>query len=257
VIEFQNWDALIGMKKIKSRVLNLVELPLKDLSKLRQFNLSPPSGILLIGKPQSGKKTLVLALAEKLGIQCISARSIDFITHDGNNIKQPLSEIFRKARLASPSIILIERVDLMFSQQLKGEKESFIFLEELSREIRVNRLYENVFIFATAHSTENIPSSLTESSVFGHVLQVPLPSGEEREMIIQQKIPYHYLKDPTQFIYSEVAEVTEGLTFGEIIYICDECLRTCLNDGNLDFPDFKESISLFKESKLKVSYSQK
>lgn len=256
VTEFKHWDALIGMKKIKSRVLNLVEQPLKDLSELRKINLSPPSGILLVGESQSGKKTLVLALAERLGVQCVSARSLNFITHNGKNIKRPISEIFRRARLASPSIILIERVDLMFSRQLRGDRESFIFLEELSREIRVNRLYDNIFVFATAHSVDNIPSSLTESSVFGHVLQVPLPSSEEREMIIQQKIPHHYLRDPTQLIYCEVAEATEGLTFGEIISVCDECLRIFLSKGNLDLPDFRESIKLLKESKWRIMYSQ-
>jgi len=256
VVEFKHWDALIGMEKIKSRLLNLVEQPLKKLSTLREINLLPPSGILLVGEPQSGKKSLALALAERLGIQCISARSLDFIAHSGNKLKQSLSEVFRKARLSSPSIILIERVDLMFSSQLKGERESFIFLEELSREIRVNRLYDNIFVFATAHSIEDIPSTLTESSVFGHILHVSLPPSEERQMIVQQKIPQHLLRDPTQLIYHEVAEATEGLTFGEIICVCDECLRIFLSNGKLDVADFQDSINLLRESKVKTVYSQ-
>jgi len=256
VVEFKHWDALIGMEKIKSRLLNLVEQPLKKLSTLRKINLLPPSGILLVGEPQSGKKSLALALAERLGIQCISARSLDFIAHSGNKLKQSLSEVFRKARLSSPSIILIERVDLMFSSQLKGERESFIFLEELSREIRVNRLYDNIFVFATAHSIEDIPSTLTESSVFGHILHVSLPPSEERQMIVQQKIPQHLLRDPTQLIYHEVAEATEGLTFGEIICVCDECLRIFLSNGKLDVADFQDSINLLRESKVKTVYSQ-
>ncbi|MDL5052664.1 AAA family ATPase [Oscillatoria laete-virens NRMC-F 0139] len=248
IVEFKYWDALIGMEKIKSRLLNLVEQPIKNSSLLKGIKLLPPSGILLVGKSQSGKKSLVLALGERLGIQCISARSLDFISHNGNQPNQSLSEVFRKARLASPSIILIERVDLMFSSQLKGERESFIFLEELSREIRVNRLYDNVFVFATAHSLEDISSSLTESSVFGHILHISLPTEEERKILIQEKIPQHYLRDPTQMLYSEIAETTEGLTFGEIICVCDECLRIFLISGKLDFHDFQDSINLLRES---------
>ncbi len=250
VVESKQWHELIGMDKVKDRLINLIEQPLKNLSKLKEINLSPPAGMLLVGKPQSGKKSLVLALAKKLEIQCISARCLDFVIQDRHKSKQSISEIFRKARLASPSIILIERIDLMFSAQIKETRESFIFLEELSSEIRINRLYENVFVVATAHSIENISLNLVEPSVFGHIIHIPLPSMKEREMIVKTKIIDSLLKEETELDYQEVAKITEGLTVGEIFYICEECLRKLLSHGKLSLDDFYESISALNDGKM-------
>jgi transitional endoplasmic reticulum ATPase len=69
VVEFKHWDDLIGIEKIKTRLLNLVEQPLKNLSSLREIDVSPPSGILLVGEPQSGKKSLALALQDRLQVK--------------------------------------------------------------------------------------------------------------------------------------------------------------------------------------------
>ena len=97
---------------------------------------------------------------------------------------------------------------------------------------------------------ENIPSNLVETSVFGHIIHIPLPSIKEREMIIKTKITHHLLRDPTELIYQEIANAMVGLTLGEILYICEECLRTFLSDGNLSIENFHNSISILKETKV-------
>ncbi|BAY84696.1 hypothetical protein NIES267_41920 [Calothrix parasitica NIES-267] len=175
-------------------------------------------------------------------------RALGFINQNQNKLPQKLAEIFPKARLSSPSIILIEKLDLAFSTQLKNTSESFLFAEELVDEMRINRLYENVFVIATALNHENFPNTLLEPSVFGHVIQVSPPSIEDCEVIIRAKLGNYFAPDVD---YQDLAYSVEGLTSGEIIYVCQECLRMSLRSGDASIVDFKNAAYLVKEARLK------
>ena len=217
-----SWNEIIGLTEVKEQLLSLVEPTLKRLKQLKNVGLTAPSGILLVGSPNCGKKTLILSLAKKLNIQCITVRSLDFLNQSPRQQGQTLAEIFRKARLASPSIILLEKVDSAFSTQLKYSSESFLFAEELVDEIRRNRLFDNVFVMGTARTIEDLPPILLDSSVFGHVLRMPMPSLEDYQTLIQAKLG-KYINDGLD--YQRLAKMTEGLNSGEVIHVCENCLR--------------------------------
>lgn len=240
------WDELLGLTSIKDRLINLVEPPLRNPVRLKEMGLTPPTGILLVGSPQSGKKSLALALADKLSIQPISVRALDFINQDPRKIGQTLAEIFRKARLSSPSIILLDKIDLAFSTQLKETSESFLFAEELVDEIRRNRLYENVFVIGTARNIESLSPTLLEPSVFGHVLHVPLPSDDDCQAIIKAKMGNYF---GCEVDYQDLAKAVESLNSGEVIYVCKECLRMSLSSGTVSAAGFKKAAKLVKEAK--------
>lgn len=240
-----SWDELLGLTEIKDRLLNLVEPPLRNPERLKEMGLTPPTGILLVGSPQSGKKLLALALANKLNIQCIAIRALDFINQAPARGMPTLAEIFRKARLSSPAIILLERIDLAFSAQLKTTRESFLFAEDLVNEIKRNRFYDNVFMISTAISIDNLPPTLLDHSVFGHVLSIPIPSQRDCEVIIKAKLS-KYLKFETD--YQDLATAVHGLNSGEVIYVCEECLRMSLRDGTASNENFQKAAHLVKES---------
>lgn len=214
------WEKIFGLREVKEQLLSLVEPTLKQPEQLRALGLSAPSGVLLVGSPNSGKKTVLLSLARRLGIQCFVTRSLDFLNQSSQRQGQTLAELFRKARLASPSIILLDKIDSAFSMQLKYNSESFLFAEELVDEIRRNRLYENVFVTSTARVIEDLPPILLDSSVFGHVLHMPMPSLEDRQHIIHTQLGRYFDLD-----YEDLARVTENLNSGEVIHVCENCLR--------------------------------
>lgn len=241
-----SWDELLGVDTLKERLLNLVETPLKYPDKLKAMGLTPPTGIILVGSSQSGKKSLALGLAQKLGIQCISVRALDFIYQESSQGSKTLGEIFRKARLSSPSVLLIDKIDLAFSSQLRETTESFLFAENLVDEIRRNRLYENVFVIATARSLENLPQILLDSSVFGHLINMPTISNQDFELLIKSKLK-NYID--SEVSYPVLAESVEGLSIGEVIYVCEECLRMSLTHGEITPSHFQQAVATVKTSK--------
>jgi transitional endoplasmic reticulum ATPase len=244
-----SWEELLGVNSIKERLLELVETSLLNPVKLKETGLTPPSGILLVGSQQSGKKSLAIALANKLGIQCISVKALEAREGDVRKLGPNLAEIFRKARLSSPSLILIDKIDLAFSPQLKTTSESFLFAEELADEIRRNRLYEGVFAIATVRNIENLPPTLLDPSVFGHILHIPLPSLNDCEAIIRAKIADYF---ESEVNYQDLAKAVEGLNVGEIVYACQESLRMSLKSGNLNAIIFQNAAQIVKDTKTSV-----
>ncbi|MDJ1170068.1 AAA family ATPase [Roseofilum sp. BLCC_M154] len=245
----KSWDELLGLTSIKNRLLTLIEPPINTPEQLKEIGLTPPTGVLLAGSPQSGKKSLALALAAKLNIQCISVKGLDFIHPDPNNSLPTLGEIFRKARLSAPAIILLDKIDLVFSTQFRETRESFLFAEDLVDEIRRNRLYENVFVIATARTVEGLPQILLDPSVFGHVLYIPIPSQEDYEVIIRSKLGNSFRSD---IEYKDLVKAVKGLNSGEVIYVCEECLRMSLRNGTASLDDFKKAAQIVTESKTKI-----
>jgi transitional endoplasmic reticulum ATPase len=248
-VESVSWHEIIGANNIKDRLINLIETPLKNPKILKEVGLKPPTGIILVGSSQSDNKSLILALADKLSIQCIYVRALDFIKQNQSNSGQKLPEMFRKARLSSPSIILIDKIDLAFSTQLRETSESFLFSEDLVDEIKRNRLYENVFVIATALNIESLPATLLEASVFGHILHIPLPSVKDSEAFIQAKLNNYF---PSNVDYHDLAKAVEGLSSGEVIYVCEEFLRMYLSNDGVTAIDFKKAAQIVKEGKVTI-----
>ncbi|BAY26706.1 AAA ATPase [Calothrix sp. NIES-2100] len=246
-----SWNEIIGATSIKEQLASLIETPLKDPRQLKLMGLTTPPGILLVSGSRSGKKSLIFALAKKLNLQCIVVRALDLINQNPRNReKQTLAEIFRKVRLSSPSILLIDKIDSVFSEQMQYNMESFVLAEDLADEIRRNRLYDNVFVVATARTTQYLPPILLEHSVFSHVLQMPIPSLDECELIIKSKLGKHFSNDAE---IKELAKSVQGLNTGEVIYICEESLRMSIR-ASLEFQNtmatgFKQIAQFTKESK--------
>lgn len=244
------WDEIIGLTSIKEQLQSLIEPSLADPIRLKNLGLNAPPGILLEGSSRSGKKTLILALAKKLNLQCITVRALDFVNQNYHRQGQTLADIFRKVRLSSPSILLIDKIDTVFAVQMQQTIESLLFAEELVDEIRRNRLYDNIFIVATTRNQEDLPPILLEHSVFSHVLKMPIPTFEECELIIRSKLG-NFFSDEND--YRELAKSVTGLNSGEVIYVCEECLRRSIR-ASLEFQDqmsagFKQVVQLLKETK--------
>jgi transitional endoplasmic reticulum ATPase len=254
-----SWDKIIGLTEIKGELENLVQSTLTNLKQLKTVGLTAPSGILLVGPSNSGKKTLITSLAKKLGIQCLPVRSLDFVNHSPRQQGQTLAEIFRKARLASPSILLLEKLDSAFSTQLRYGSDSFLFLEDLVDEIRRNRLFDNVFVMGTARTIEDLPPVLLDSSVFGNVLRLPMLSVGDCEAIIHDKLG-KYLD--SRLDYQELAQLAaaENFDYGQVIHLCENCLRrfvvteTKAVSADLVADYFKQMSRLFSSSQRNAEF---
>ncbi|MBP0965239.1 MAG: AAA family ATPase [Oscillospiraceae bacterium] len=110
-----SFDDVIGAREAKESLKYFVKY-FKDPREFIAKGLSLPKGILLYGKPGTGKTMIAKAMAAESGCAFFPAVGSMFI--DGAN-KGPegVRRLFRKARRYAPSIIFIDEVDTIAAQR--------------------------------------------------------------------------------------------------------------------------------------------
>ena len=77
------------------------------------MGLKPPAGIMLYGPPGCSKTMIAKALATESGLNFIAIKGPELFSKYVGDTEKAIREIFRKARLSSPSIVFFDEIDAM------------------------------------------------------------------------------------------------------------------------------------------------
>jgi AAA family ATPase len=88
---------------------------LKYPEKFLAVGIKPPQGILLYGPPGCSKTMIAKALATESGLNFIAIKGPELFSKYVGDTEKAIREIFRKARLTSPSIVFFDEIDAMAS----------------------------------------------------------------------------------------------------------------------------------------------
>eukprot|EP00829_Urostomides_striatus_P006369 TRINITY_DN1693_c0_g1_i1.p1 TRINITY_DN1693_c0_g1~~TRINITY_DN1693_c0_g1_i1.p1 ORF type:complete len:280 (+),score=50.41 TRINITY_DN1693_c0_g1_i1:59-841(+) len=184
------WSDLIGLDKVKEKMLETIVLPIKNPSLFTGL-LTPSKGILLFGPPGNGKTMVAKAIASECGENVtffnLSAGSITSRYYgDSEKIVQAL---FDTASSKQPSVIFIDEIDSILGARSNEENEASRrlkteFLVKLDG-VGTNSADKVVLIGAT-----NRPFDLDEAVLrrFTSRIFLPLPNLEARVQMIKNQI---------------------------------------------------------------------
>ena len=88
------------------------------------LGLKPPQGILMYGPPGCSKTMIAKALATESGLNFIAIKGPELFSKYVGDTEKAIRDIFRKARLSSPSIIFFDEIDAMATQ--RGDTDSTV-----------------------------------------------------------------------------------------------------------------------------------
>ena len=88
------------------------------------MGIKPPQGIMLYGPPGCSKTMIAKALATESGLNFIAIKGPELFSKYVGDTEKAIREIFRKARLSSPSIIFFDEIDAMATQ--RGDDETSV-----------------------------------------------------------------------------------------------------------------------------------
>lgn len=130
-------------------------------------------GALFIGPPGNGKTHTLKALINQLGKSCLYIRTFK---SDGETEQENMSEVFKRARMMSPCVLVLEDIDSM----IHNENRSF-FLNELDGFQSNNGM---VVLATTNHPERLDPSILDRPSRFDRKYHFELPRENERHAYV-------------------------------------------------------------------------
>ena len=105
------WQDVGGLRPIKERLRELIEMPLKKPEVFQQMNMTPENGILLHGPSGTGKTLLAKAVANECGINFISVEGPEVFGQWLGESEETLRHIFTVARQTAPTIIFFDQIE--------------------------------------------------------------------------------------------------------------------------------------------------
>jgi SpoVK/Ycf46/Vps4 family AAA+-type ATPase len=108
------------MEQVKRQLREAVELPLTHATMFQKLDIRPPKGVLLYGPPGCSKTLMARALATEGHMNFLAVKGPELLSKWLGESERALASLFRRARLASPSIIFFDEVDAIATKRGGG-----------------------------------------------------------------------------------------------------------------------------------------
>lgn len=255
------FDDVAGLDEEKQEMIEIVQF-LKEPEKFTKMGAKVPKGVLLYGKPGTGKTLIAKAIAGEAGVPFISMSGSEFIEMFAGLGASRVRKLFEKARKVAPCIVFIDEIDAIGSRRSSGngaESENNQTLNQLLVEMDGFDTNETIIVLAATNRPEMLDKALLRPGRFDRQITINVPDKRGREEIL--KIHSKGKSFAENVKLKTIAEDTAGLTGAELANILNEAaiLATVNEHEVIEQEDIEEAfkkvtIGLQKTSRV---YSEK
>jgi len=179
------WDDIGGNKEIIKKIRQSIEWPLKNPEAFKKIGISPPNGILLFGPPGCSKTMIAKALATESGLNFFAVKGPELFSKYVGDTEKAIRDIFKKAKISSPSIIFFDEIDAMASQRGSDSHVSDKVLCQLLNEMDGIEGREKVVIFGATNRPDILDKAMIRPGRFDRLIFIPPPDRDARREIFK------------------------------------------------------------------------
>jgi AAA family ATPase len=167
------WDDIGGNKEIIKKIRQSIEWPLKNPEAFKRIGITPPNGILLYGPPGCSKTMIAKALATESGLNFFAVKGPELFSKYVGDTEKAIRDIFKKAKISSPSIIFFDEIDAMASQRGSDSHVSDKVLCQLLNEMDGIESREKVVIFGATNRPDILDKAMIRPGRFDRLIFIP------------------------------------------------------------------------------------
>ncbi|KAM3133215.1 hypothetical protein pb186bvf_014643 [Paramecium bursaria] len=211
-----------AIESIQSQIQSMIYLPLEYNHLFTQLGSQAPRGILLTGTTGSGKTYLAKAICrdlyEKHNLTIFIKNGAEIVASLSGESEKNIRQIFQQAQELSPSVILIDDIDVIAGDRDKASKqmERRVVTQLMGC---VDSLPNNVFLIATTSHPDSLDPGLRRSGRFDKEIMINVPTDSQRQDIINKII--QQLKTDQIDTY-ELSRITPGFVASDLNALCKE-----------------------------------
>ena len=213
---------IAGLDEEKGELIELVDF-LKKPEEYLKMGAKIPRGVLLYGKPGTGKTLIAKAIAGEADVPFISMSGSEFIEMFAGLGASRVRKLFEKAKKMAPCIIFIDEIDAIGSRRTSNsgaETENNQTLNQLLVEMDGFNSTETVIVLAATNRPEMLDKALLRPGRFDRQITVPTPDIKGREEILRLHAEGKKFSDEVDF--KELAGDTAGFTGAELANVLNE-----------------------------------
>ncbi len=233
-----------GLEEEKNELVEIVDF-LKRPEKFHQMGAKTPRGILLCGKPGTGKTLIAKAIAGEANVPFISMSGSEFIEMFAGLGASRVRKLFDKARKVSPCIIFIDEIDAIGARRTAAsgaETENNQTLNQLLVEMDGFDTDDTIIVLAATNRPEMLDKALLRPGRFDRQIVIAPPDLKGREEIL--KIHAKDKKIAENLSLKSIAEDTAGFTGAELANVLNEAaiIATINKHEAIDKNDLEEAV---------------
>jgi len=233
-----------GLEEEKTELIEIVDF-LKQPKKFHEMGAKIPKGILLYGKPGTGKTLIAKAIAGEAGVPFISMSGSEFIEMFAGLGASRVRKLFEKAKKVSPCIVFIDEIDAIGARRTGGsgaDSENNQTLNQLLVEMDGFNTNETVIVLAATNRPEMLDKALLRPGRFDRQITIAPPDAKGREEILKIHSANKQLGEDIDL--KEIAIDTAGFTGAELANVLNEAAIVATTRGHqkIIMDDLEEAV---------------
>ncbi len=182
------FSGVAGVDEEKQELEEIVDF-LKSPKKYTEMGARIPKGVLLVGRPGTGKTLLAKAVAGEAGVPFFTISGSDFVEMFVGVGASRVRDLFEQAKKNAPCIIFIDEIDAVGRQRGAGlggghdEREQT--LNQLLVEMDGFSNNEGVIVLAATNRPDVLDKALLRAGRFDRQIVVSAPDVKARQQILE------------------------------------------------------------------------
>lgn len=222
-----------------------------------------PKGVLLHGKPGTGKTLLARAVAGEAGVSFITASGSEFINKYVGVGADNIRKLFKNAQNNAPCIIFIDEIDAIGGNREDDDNsERKQAIDELLTQLDGFKKRNDIIILAATNNFESLDPALKRKGRFDRIIPIGLPDVRGREKILKIHARNKPLMDDVSL--EEVAKRTAGFSGADLENLLNEAAihaarkqQEVITNADLEEAFRKVTIGLTKTSRTMTEKEKK
>lgn len=247
------WSDVGGLDKVKEKLIEVVEWPLKKPESFTRIGIEPPKGVLIFGPPGCGKTLLAKAVATESQANFISVKGPELLSKWVGESEKAVREVFRKARTAAPAIIFFDELDSIAPSRGRISGDSNVterMVSQLLTEMDGLESMKDLVVLAATNRPDLIDRALLRKGRFDRWVYIPPPTAKGREAIFEIYLDRMPLNKDVKI--KSLVEATENFVGGDIENLCKEAgmhaLKEDLDIELVSWRHFEEAMKAVQAS---------
>ena len=252
------FDDVAGLDEEKQEMIEIVSF-LKKPDEFYKMGAKIPKGVLLCGKPGTGKTLIAKAIAGEANVPFITMNGSEFTEMFAGIGASRVRKLFEKAKKVSPAIIFIDEIDAVGSKRSEGGSAADLdnnqTLNQLLVEMDGFDSDHTVIVLAATNRPEMLDQALLRPGRFDRQITIALPDMNGREAIL--KIHAKDKKLAPDVDLRAIAGDTAGFTGAELANILNEAAiiatinkQEAITNKDIDDALKKVTVGVEKHSRI-------
>jgi ATP-dependent metalloprotease len=236
-------DNIKGIEEVREEIDELIGM-LKYSEAYIEAGAKLPKGVLLCGKPGTGKTLIARAIAGEAGVNFIYLTGSDFDEMYVGVGAARMRKLFKAARENSPCIIFIDEIDsLLASSRRKGEHSSSrATINQFLAEMDGFKKLDKILVIGATNNEKDLDPAAVRPGRFDKTIHINVPDETGRTDIIKFYLDKIKLeKKGLDATY--IAKLTPGFTGAEIENLINLAIVRAVNlkKKEVDIEDISEA----------------